>query len=321
MYTGSQWISDFRQNRMGVYAAPVNAYIFRYTGEINNSPIVIEGLESGVGGGAAGPATFEELNSETLAAKCPAEVEFVGLWERYHLALGVRSPIILDFMNTSNMEYGDMPAIGAFVGGGIYEIPGGFPNDTQLQQYVYNCEGHVTVKWANSPTGQPLADRVCPGYDLPGGVHAKAIMDAAGITPELALGGRRLDQVNYTFCRKGMGSELGDAYTAYLNKPGKYSSDLEPPTEYWEKLIPYYRDRIIEGWNQPIAQREPDLAKRWALCHGMCWGYSQGWKNSIYKSYQSYANTDDFIRNSKLQGFIKNAYAHGVQVATKILKG
>ena len=118
-----------------------------------------------------------------------------------------------------------------------------------------------------------------------------------------------------------MGAERGNAYTAYLNKPGKYSSDLEPPAEYWARLIPYYRDRIIEGWNQPIAQREPDLAKRWALCHGMCWGYSQGWKNAIYRSYAKYANTDDFIARAPLQGFIKNAYKHGVQVATQILKG
>lgn len=321
MYTGNQWISDFRQNRMGVYASPVNAYVFRYTGEVSNSPISLDGLDMGVGGGAGGAATFEELNTATLAAKCPEDIEFVNLWERYHLLLGVRSPIILDFMNTSNLEFGDMPGIGEFVGGGVYDIPGGFPNDAQLQKYVYTCEGHVTVKWASSPDGPPLTDSVCPGYDLPGGVHSRTIMAAAGLTPELALGGRSLSQCNYILCRPGMGSERGNAYTAYLNKPGKYSSDLEPPAAYWAKLIPYYRDRIIEGWNQPIAQREPDLARRWALCHGMCWGYSHGYKNSIYRGYLNFANTDDFIARSKVPGFIKNAYKHGVQVATQILKG
>ena len=322
MFTGSQWISDFRQNRMGVYASPVNAYIFRYTGEISNSPISLEELGvSSVGGGAGGPATFETLNAETLAEKCPEDIEFINLWERYHLLLGARSPIIQDFMSTANMEFGDMPGIGEFVGGGVYEIPGGFPNDAQLQKYVYTCEGHVTVKWALSPDGPPLADSVCPGYDLPGGVHAKVVMDAAGITPELALGGRSLNQCRYIFCRKALGAERGNGYTAYLNKGSAYSSDLEPPAEYWARLIPYYRDRIIEGWNQPIAQREPDLAKRWALCHGMCWGYSHGYKNAIYRSYAKYANTDDFIARSSVPPFIKNAYKHGVQVATQILKG
>lgn len=323
MYSGSQWISDFRQNRMGVYASPVNAYVFRYTGEISNAPISIESL-GGYGDGGVGSSVgggFAELNSETLAARCPPEVEFKNMWMRYQLQAGEKSPTMREFMSMSGGTFSDIPGIGEFVGGGVYDIPGGFPNDSQLQKYVYNCEGHVTVKWATSPGGPPLADSVCPGYDLPGGVHSKVIMVAAGITPELALGGRSLNQVNYCFCRGGMGSEIGNAYTAYLNKPGKYSSDLEPPAEYWAKLIPYYRDRIIEGWNQPIAQREPDLARRWALCHGMCWGYSKGYNNKIYKSYLNYANTDDFIRRSAVPDFIKKAYIHGVQVASKILKG
>ena len=108
MYTGGQWISDFRQNRMGVYASPVNAYIFRYTGEVSNSPIDLSGIELG-DGGSGGPATFEELNAETLASKCPENVEFKGMWMRYHLILGARSPIIQQFMNNAGTEFGDSP--------------------------------------------------------------------------------------------------------------------------------------------------------------------------------------------------------------------
>lgn len=42
MWSGKNWISDFLQNRMGVYSANVNAYIFRYTGEITNSGDLID---------------------------------------------------------------------------------------------------------------------------------------------------------------------------------------------------------------------------------------------------------------------------------------
>ena len=268
------------------------------------------------GGSCGGPGGFQGLTGEALAAKCPDKIELKGMWSRYQLQMGERSEALMSFWSAPSGSIDGLdPA------GGVYDIPNGFPSDSQIQKYLYNCEGHVTVKWATSPDGQPIADGVCPGYDLPGGVHAKAIMDAAGLTPELALGGRSLNQVNYTFCRSGMGSEHGNAYTAYLNRPGKYSSDLEPPVEYWNKLIPYYRDRIIEGWNQPIAQREPDLARRWALCHGMCWGYSHGYKKKVYQSYANYATTDDFIKNAGLESFIKNAYKHGVTVAGKVLRG
>lgn len=41
MYTGSQWISDFRQNQAMVYQGTTNIYIFRYTGERSTSGDII----------------------------------------------------------------------------------------------------------------------------------------------------------------------------------------------------------------------------------------------------------------------------------------
>lgn len=37
MWSGKNWISDFRQNNMNVYRGECSAYIYRYTGEISNS--------------------------------------------------------------------------------------------------------------------------------------------------------------------------------------------------------------------------------------------------------------------------------------------
>ena len=107
MYSGSQWISDFRQNRMGVYSSPVQAYVFRYTGEISNAPIDISGLDGFGDGGTGSPGGFEELNSQTLAAKCPEHIEFKGMWMRYQLQAGEKSSIMREFSNGAGGAFAD----------------------------------------------------------------------------------------------------------------------------------------------------------------------------------------------------------------------
>ena len=158
MYTGGQWISDFRQNRMGVYASPVNAYIFRYTGEISNSPIDLSGIEFG-DSSSGGPATFEELNAETLASKCPENVEFKGMWMRYHLILGARSPIIQQFMNNAGTEFGDSPRWS----GELAELRG----SDALQKA---CQ-LISREECGVDYNQPLDQKFLVGYQLKGEGH------------------------------------------------------------------------------------------------------------------------------------------------------
>lgn len=155
MYTGNQWISDFRQNRMGVYANPVNAYIFRYTGEVSNAPISLDGIEMSGGDGSSG-ATFEELNAETLAAKCPEDVEFKGVWMRYHLILGARSPIMQEFMSNAGSTSPDSPGWD----GNMTELSGSDAVEKAMRLMAFEeCGQNLDA---------PLPQKMLVGYQLKG---------------------------------------------------------------------------------------------------------------------------------------------------------
>lgn len=106
MWTGSQWVSDFRQNHMSVYRSRgnVNAHIFRFTGEINNHPIDLTDLPDGSMGG---PQSLNDLNKENLLAQCPPDINFKGMWMRYTLKAGARSPIMRNFMGGASSEFAD----------------------------------------------------------------------------------------------------------------------------------------------------------------------------------------------------------------------
>lgn len=100
MWNGFNWCSDFKQNHMSVYRSRGDStiHIFRWTGIINNSPIDLTSMtpwaEYANMAGPSGPTTLEELNGEILASMAPSDVEFKGLWSRYQLRMGKRSPII-----------------------------------------------------------------------------------------------------------------------------------------------------------------------------------------------------------------------------------
>lgn len=160
MYSGSQWISDFRQNRMGVYSSPVNAYIFRYTGEISNAPIDISGL-GGFGDGGSGldfSGGFSELNTETLAAKCPEHIEFKGMWMRYQLQAGEKSPTMQEFMNNAGGAFSD-----AGWSGQLTELSGSDAVEKAMQLMAFEECGQRL--------DQPLPQKMLVGYQLKGEGH------------------------------------------------------------------------------------------------------------------------------------------------------
>jgi hypothetical protein len=110
MWTGNQWVSDFKQAHMSVYRSRgnVQAHIFRYTGEINNHPI---DLDAGMMAMASdisitGGGTISDLNAATLEAACP-DIEFKGMWMRYQLRLGMRTPTMQKFIGSATTEFGD----------------------------------------------------------------------------------------------------------------------------------------------------------------------------------------------------------------------
>lgn len=160
MYTGSQWISDFRQNRMSVYSSPVNAYVFRYTGQINNAPIDISGLgEFGDGGsGLDFSGGFSELNTETLAAKCPDHIDFKGMWMRYQLQAGEKSPTMREFMNNAGEAFPD-----AGWSGQLTELSGSDAVEKAMQLMAFEECGQRL--------DQPLPQKMLEGYQLDGEGH------------------------------------------------------------------------------------------------------------------------------------------------------
>lgn len=104
MWTGSQWVSDFRQRRMSVYSSNVQAHIFRYTGVIDNHPVE---LNSDVANTSTAVGGITELNAETLAACCPEHVNFKGLWMRYQLRAGLHTKTMSQFAGSAGYALPD----------------------------------------------------------------------------------------------------------------------------------------------------------------------------------------------------------------------
>lgn len=86
LWNGRNWCSDFRQKSLNVYPQDTIAYIYRYTGEINNSPI--DPLTN------QNHPSIKELTGEDLALKCPEDVSMVGLWSRYQVRAGKKSSVL-----------------------------------------------------------------------------------------------------------------------------------------------------------------------------------------------------------------------------------
>lgn len=155
MWTGERWVSDFWQNRMGVYPSPVNAHIFRFTGEVNNYPIDLDGLPDGMAGGFGSPQTLYDLNAETLLAKCPEEINFKGMWMRYTVQAGAHSPAMRDFMGGAGGAYSDEGWSGE-----MNELAGSDAVEKAMQLIAHEECG---VDW-----NAPLKSDFMEGYKLDG---------------------------------------------------------------------------------------------------------------------------------------------------------
>lgn len=158
MWSGQNWISDFKQNRMGVYKSDVNAYVFRYTGEINNSgPIMDENGES-VDGDFSCPGSgvsldLSELDGDNLADLCPKDVEFKGLWSRYQVKGGVRTQSMVSLCKFSPGS----PGCGSDLG-----LSGELVEDACR----FICREENGSDWS-----VPLTDKFLRGYQLKGEGH------------------------------------------------------------------------------------------------------------------------------------------------------
>ena len=270
MYTGGQWISDFRQNRMGVYASPVNAYIFRYTGEVSNSPIDLSGIELG-DGGSGGPATFEELNAETLASKCPENVEFKGMWMRYHLILGARSPIIQQFMNNAGTEFGDSPGWS----GELAELRG----SDALQKA---CQ-LISREECGVDYNQPLDQKFLVGYQLKGEGHK-----TYGWGQMYSADGKLMEQIRPVWTEQQLRDEFERTVAKHLEAINKTGINF---TDNQKAVLSHRRHFGLKPFNDIIRRIKengiPDSKGYFDMAIAYCkscknWNlYGRGWTNGV----------------------------------------
>lgn len=243
------------------------------------------------GGSGLGSLSPEGL-LEALEQYCPPIIEFRGLWMRYHLWMGMKSPIIQDIVHSNIME-NILNAFGG-VGGGIEPIPPGFYSDEVLFNFVRLAEGDVGLQWVTTYKGHEVATGCgINGYDGPGGVHSKKIGHDIGFTgiEDLGVGitsrGRRANSTE---------AQEGAAW-------GWQTEPVPVNAPYWQKFIPYYRDQMIWAWRQPIIQAVKNPAERLARMHSINWwghhyleGFSggSGWSHRLQAAKKACVNMTSF---------------------------
>lgn len=146
---------------------------------------------------------------------------------------------------------------------GELQPPPGFFSDNILFNFVYNAEGNVAVKWVDS-SGNLCTSCGIDGYDYPPGFHDKSFLSAmrkVGVNPQ-DLGVRFTNRG-----RKAMEGELKEG-AVY----GYYSTPVPSSAPYWKKIIPIYRDRMIDAWNHGASTIQ-NPAERLAIMHTMRWAF------------------------------------------------
>lgn len=156
MWTGQQWVSDFRQNHMSVYHSRgnIDAFIYRYTGEISNFPIELDATMAGMVSGAQ--PGFDDLNTETLSAQCPEHIEFKGMWMRYQLQAGLHTQTMANFLGGATTEFND-DFLGD-MGGKVVD-----PGETGLSSEMFN---YISKMETGKPFGYTMEQKDLVGYDL-----------------------------------------------------------------------------------------------------------------------------------------------------------
>lgn len=160
MWNGRNWCSDFRQNHMNVYRSrgDVAAYIFRWSGEVSNAPIDLSSFGTS---GAFGISTPDELTGEGLAAQAPDKIEFKGMWSRYQLKMGRRSPIISQYMNMSGTIGGSNVYTGGDYGSGSNAITTAQADANAMEIMKFFVSKGLTPEQASGFVGCWGAESMC----------------------------------------------------------------------------------------------------------------------------------------------------------------
>lgn len=163
MWNGKNWASDFRQNNMSVYSAPVEAHIFRWSGRVTNFPVDLSQYDiknADFGGDASqsgefnGNITFSEnLTGEELAKECPDDIKFKGMWSIYQLKFAKRTQTMKKFITMVASDN---------IAGLNMELNGDLLEDAVR----FICMEENGIDW-----DKPLDKKFIVGYKLPGEAH------------------------------------------------------------------------------------------------------------------------------------------------------
>ena len=173
------------------------------------------------------------------------------------------------YFMTSSGSLGDLGVGGVCVG--KYQVPkNGFPTDNQLMWFLANAEGNMAMKWVDS-SGKLAVNCGVGGYDFPAGVHSLQIAKEVGLTLALAVNTTNVNAVKWGsgFSRNAIGAERRGGAVRGL----ACFTRLPWNSPYFQKLLPYYRDRIIVAWNKPKMEACKDLGIKLAMAHTANWYY------------------------------------------------
>lgn len=183
-------------------------------------------------------------------------------------------------------------------GAGTLQRPPGFYSDQVLYEFITRAEGKIGLRWVTTYKGNQIATRCgINGWDFAGGVHSPAIARAIGVSASDFESWVTIDK-NSGLSRMAMGEELKEG-AAW----GWATSPLNADNPYWQKLIPYYRDRMIWAWSQPIIQAVREPAERLARMHSInWWGYhyimgfsgGSGWGHRYQAAKEACGNMPNF---------------------------
>lgn len=285
MWSGTCWISDFKQSNMWPYGGDGTCYIFRYNGQIDGT------LGSFIGNGSSGLRYTVPLNAQRdhILFENISNVKYNLLSEIIEYLGDMSIPMKRDIHYDNYISFDDSSLSESlvetsmfwgnssfgidsdFIGSaeGKLPIPQGFYSDQVLYEFISHAEGNIGLLWVTTYKGNTIA-RNCgiDGWDFPGGVHSKTIANQIGVSSSQFSSWVTINK-NSGFSRRAMGGEIKEG-AAW----GWATSPLLSNNPYWQKLIPYYRDAMIWAWKHPIIQAVKDPAERLARMHSInWWGY------------------------------------------------
>lgn len=137
LWTGKEWISDFRQRNMWVYPGDGTCHVFRYTGKISNAPVNF----------TMGPSGSAGL--ETPLGDCPAHIKYKRLWNLARRKSTKLAPALTGLIAEAN----------TFIMGGAQVSPDASGVSGEMLNYICHHEtGHHY--------GYKMETKDIVGYDL-----------------------------------------------------------------------------------------------------------------------------------------------------------